>query len=83
MRQPAWERYVASLCLDAWALEPAALIRVMSDLESLIASGYLTDGTIATVLRMAGVPRSEAELIAPSIRAEIGDGHIPPHAPSP
>jgi hypothetical protein len=80
MSRLTWERYVARLCLDAWALEPAALIKVMSDIESLIAAGYVTDASIATVLRLAGVPHADAELIAPTLRSAIEDDGVPPHA---
>jgi hypothetical protein len=75
-----WERYVARLCLDAWALDPALLIKVMSHIESLIATGYVTDASIATVLRLAGVPHADAELMAPTIRSTIEDDGVPPHA---
>lgn len=71
MRPPTWEKYVARLCLEAWALEPASLIKVVADLEALAAFGHVTDEAVATVLRMAGVAHHEADIIAPSICAAI------------
>lgn len=67
MSQPAWETYVARLCLDRWSLDPVSLIKVMADIEALAASGDWTDSSVATVLRMAGVVHSEAESFAPRI----------------
>lgn len=73
MSRLAWERYVTRLCLDVWSLEPVSLIKVIAGIESLIATGDVTDGSIATALRMAGVPHSDAERLAPAIRSVIGD----------
>jgi hypothetical protein len=82
MSRLAWETYVARLCLEAWSLEPGSVIKVMADIECLIATGWVTDGSIAAILRIAGVPHADAELMAPSIRSAIGDGDIhPPHSP--
>jgi hypothetical protein len=82
MSPPAWERYVASIGVDGWGLDPSSLVRLMGDIEVLIASGDVTNGSIATVLRMAGVPRREAELLAPSIRAAVDEARIsPPTSP--
>jgi hypothetical protein len=67
MSHPAWESYVARLCLDKWALDPASLIKVMADIEALIAGGEFTDSSVATVLRMAGVIQSEVDSFAPRI----------------
>lgn len=83
MSQLSWEQYVARLCLDAWSLDPAVLIKVMSDIESLVASGQVTDLSVTTVLLMAGVPRSEAESVAPRICAAIGATDTGFHAPPP
>ena len=78
MSRLAWEQYVTRLCLDAWSLEPASLIRVMTDIEALIATGYVTEASIATILRMAGVAHADAELLAPTIRVVIeSDGVLP------
>lgn len=81
MSQLSWEEYVARLCLDAWSLDPDALVRVMSGIESLIASGEVTELSVATVLRMSGIPRSEAEVAATTIcqaLATTDDGFHPP-----
>ena len=72
MSPPRWEKYVARLCLDAWSFDPASLLKVIADIESLVEFGHVNDAAIATVLCMAGIPQPEAEFIAPSICVAIG-----------
>lgn len=81
MTQLSWEEYVARLCLDAWSLDPAALVKVVSDIESLIVSDQVTELSVTTVLLMAGVPRSEAESAASRICTTIGATDTGFHAP--
>lgn len=83
MGHPPWESYVSHLCLEKWALAPHSLIKLMRDIESLVASGHVTEGTVATVLRMAGVPASEAVQVAPSICTAIGPIFQHPETPPP
>lgn len=83
MAHPPWESYVSHLCVEEWALDPHSLIKVMGDIEALVGSNDVSDATVATVLRKAGVPGSEAEAVAPRICHAIGAANGRPEAPPP
>lgn len=81
LAHPPWERYVSRLCVEHWSLDPYTLIKLMADIEALVATGDVTPHSIATVLRMAGVDRQEADATAPAICAAIApyeDSVTPP-----
>jgi len=83
MGHPPWESYVSHLCVEHWSLDPHEFVKLMADIESLVVTGGVTPDTVATVLRMAGVARDEAEARAPGICAAIGppDHQSPPLSP--
>lgn len=62
-----WKRYVAGLCAHAWDLDRDATRRVLVRIEALVAARVLTEPAVALVLSRAGVSRSAADAIAPSI----------------
>ncbi|MGD2046328.1 MAG: hypothetical protein PVJ80_17230 [Gemmatimonadota bacterium] len=82
MGHSRWESYVSHLCVEHWSLDPRELLKLMADIESLVVTGQVTRLSISTVLRMAGIPRDEAEAAAPGICAAIG-AHDHPSAPPP
>lgn len=72
MTRPApWHQYLTRLCIDKWALDPASTIRVVEYVESLVAPGALSDGSVATVLERGGVAPAEADRMAPMICTAI------------
>jgi len=66
-----WERYVATMCSDAWELGPLVTRKVIDALEFLVAADQVSDLTVAEVLLQVGVDGAEAEMAAPGIRATI------------
>ena len=67
-RVTSWERYLTRLCLERWSLDPASTIQIMQGIDSLVAPGQVSDTSVATVLRRAGVAWTEASSVAPRIR---------------
>ena len=66
-----WERYVATMCSDAWELGPQVTRKVIDGLAFLVASDQVNDLTVAEVLVRVGVNGAEADMAAPGIRATI------------
>lgn len=83
MVHPRWESYVSHLCVEHWALDPPELLKLVADIEALVVTGDVTPMSIATVLRMAGVPRDEAEATAPQICAAVASPGYSSPAPPP
>jgi hypothetical protein len=71
MAPPPWQKYVGTLCAEAWDFDATATASVLDQLEALIHDEQVTDGTVVNVLVAAGVAETSAMLIAPSIRVSI------------
>jgi hypothetical protein len=72
-----WKRYVATMCGDAWNLDPHATDRVLHDIEALITHDRLCDAAVAEVLSRVGVSELAAGAAAGSIRVTIGNSGRP------
>ena len=71
MSPPPWQRYVRTLCTDAWDFEEVETTSLLAELERLIRARRVTDGAVVEVLVAAGVSETSALMIAPSIRVSI------------
>ena len=71
MSPPPWQRYVRTLCTDAWDFEEVETTSLLAELERLIRARRVTDGAVVEVLVAAGVSETSAFMIAPSIRVSI------------
>ncbi|HEM45749.1 MAG TPA: hypothetical protein ENO23_01765 [Alphaproteobacteria bacterium] len=67
MSHTTWEAYLARLCLDTWVLDPKATVQIIKQIEALVGPGAVSESTVATVLRRAGVAETVAGFTAPSI----------------
>jgi hypothetical protein len=67
----SWQKYVTTLCEDAWDLDALAASRVVRGIESLVDTDDLSDPALVEVLADVGVRASFAGLVAPSIRATV------------
>lgn len=67
-----WEEYLAWLCVDRWALEPAKTIEIIKRIDSLVGPGVVDDASVAAVLQRGGVGEAEAGFMAPRICQAIG-----------
>lgn len=68
---PAWKRYVARLCGEAWELDDAATAQVVAAIEALAAADDLSDDALQRVLVACGISSAAARLAAPGIRVAI------------
>lgn len=71
MESPTWQRYVRTLCTNAWDLDTDATIDLLTQLETLVVADEVSDLNVAHVLRGVGVTERSADMIAPSIRVAI------------
>jgi len=67
----SWQKYVTTLCEDAWDLDALAASRVVRGIEALVDTDGLSDPAVVDVLASAGVRDAFAGLFAPSIRATV------------
>ena len=68
--RPLWQKYVRTLCTQAWDFDADETVHVLHQLGQL-RDEQVTDAAVVDVLLSAGVSETSALMIAPSIRVSI------------